>query len=133
MDDLVGFLRDVVRGEQTCSTHVAAGLLRWISAASRAGAGGRSCATKPLALTGREEQIVNGGGGMITAPRIVPILYAADPNAAALQDFAAKLGTSTYFKSVTAEYGVTGVTVAPPVVISDAPPATASDVDACSG
>jgi len=58
MDDLVGFLRDVVRGEQTCSTHVAAGLLRWISAASRTGAGARSCATKPLALTGREEQIV---------------------------------------------------------------------------
>jgi hypothetical protein len=57
------------------------------------------------------------------------VLFASDANLAALEGFAAKLGTSTYLKSVTAEYGVTGVTVTAPVVLPDAPPATALDTD----
>jgi DNA-binding NarL/FixJ family response regulator len=57
MADLVGLLSDVVRGEQTCSTRVAAGLLRRISTASRAGSDARSRANEP-ALTAREEQVV---------------------------------------------------------------------------
>ena len=31
LDDLVGFLSGIMRGEQTCSTRVAAGLMRWIA------------------------------------------------------------------------------------------------------
>jgi len=57
MADLVGFLRDVVRGEQTCSTRVAAGLLRWISTASRGGSDARAGAKEPV-LTAREAQVV---------------------------------------------------------------------------
>jgi len=56
MADLIGFLRDVVRGEQTCSTRVAAGLLRWISTASRGGSDARAGAREP-ALTAREAQV----------------------------------------------------------------------------
>jgi len=55
--DLVGLLREVVRGEQTCSTRVAAGLLRWVSTASRAGSDARAGAKEP-ALTAREAQVV---------------------------------------------------------------------------
>jgi len=57
MAELVGLLSDVVRGEQTCSTRVAAGLLRRISTASRTGSDTRLRAKGP-ALTAREEQVV---------------------------------------------------------------------------
>jgi DNA-binding NarL/FixJ family response regulator len=56
LEELVVFLRNILRGEQTCSTLVAGSLLRWISVASR-GAGARSPAALP-ALTPREEQVI---------------------------------------------------------------------------
>jgi DNA-binding NarL/FixJ family response regulator len=56
--DLAGFLRDIVRGEQTCSTQVAAGLLRWISRSSRGNAAARVRLKEPN-LTAREEQVVH--------------------------------------------------------------------------
>src|SRR6266851_8506599 len=55
--DLVGLLREVVRGEQPCSARVTAGLLRRISTASRAGSDARAGAKEP-ALTAREAQVV---------------------------------------------------------------------------
>lgn len=55
--DLVGFLHDIVHGEQICSTRVAAGLLRWISSTARAGSA-QNPRAKPPALTVREEQVV---------------------------------------------------------------------------
>jgi DNA-binding NarL/FixJ family response regulator len=57
LDELVGFLCDIVRGEQTCSTRVVAALLRWISRSSRADARALPQA-RPPTLTGREEQVV---------------------------------------------------------------------------
>jgi DNA-binding NarL/FixJ family response regulator len=57
LTELVGFLSDVMRGKQVCSTDVAAGLLRWISQASRAGNARQLPAESP-ALTLREEQVV---------------------------------------------------------------------------
>jgi DNA-binding NarL/FixJ family response regulator len=57
MADLVGFLRDVVSGEQTCSTRVAAGLLRWISTAARTGSEAQTTTKEPV-LTIREAQVV---------------------------------------------------------------------------
>jgi hypothetical protein len=72
-------------------------------------------------------QVLPVGGPTLTTPRVVPVLYASDGNLTALEDFASKLGTSTYLTSVTAEYGVTGVTVTAPVVLQGAPPATALD------
>jgi two-component system, NarL family, nitrate/nitrite response regulator NarL len=58
MADLVGFLRDVVRGEQTCSARVTAGLLRWISSASRASTSARARTSNVSSLTPREAQVV---------------------------------------------------------------------------
>jgi DNA-binding NarL/FixJ family response regulator len=57
LTELVGFLGEIVRGKQTCSTHVAGGLLRWISKASRAG-NGRQPQTESPPLTVRERQVV---------------------------------------------------------------------------
>jgi DNA-binding NarL/FixJ family response regulator len=55
--DLARFLHDIVRGEQTCSTQVAAGLLRWISTSSRRGPDPGVRVKEPN-LTAREEQVV---------------------------------------------------------------------------
>jgi hypothetical protein len=74
-------------------------------------------------------QIVNAGGATIATPRVVPLVYSSDRNYVALEDFAAKLGKSSYFTSVTAEYGVTSIEVLPPIVIDPLAPATVSDAD----
>jgi two-component system nitrate/nitrite response regulator NarL len=54
--DLVGFLGGIMRGEQTCSTRVAAGLMRWIADGPRV-----APAAAPVrpALTAREEEIAS--------------------------------------------------------------------------
>jgi hypothetical protein len=74
-------------------------------------------------------QVLPMGGPTFTTPRVVPVLFGADPDAAALRDFFAKLGTTSYLKTATAEYGVASVTIAPPIVLPGAPPATALDTD----
>jgi DNA-binding NarL/FixJ family response regulator len=55
LSDLVDFLRNIVRGEQICSTRVAASLLRWISTTSRNGMHPHG---RVPTLTAREEQVV---------------------------------------------------------------------------
>ena len=55
LSDLVDFLCSIVRGEQICSTRVAASLLRWISTTSRNGMQARG---RVPTLTAREEQVV---------------------------------------------------------------------------
>jgi hypothetical protein len=77
-------------------------------------------------------QMVNAGGPNMPTPHLVPILYAADPNLAALKDYAQKLGTSAYVTSVAAEYGVTSLAVAPPIVLADPPPSAVADSDAAA-
>ena len=54
--DLVGFLSGIMRGEQTCSTRVAAGLMRWIADGPRIET---AAARARPALTAREEEIAS--------------------------------------------------------------------------
>jgi two-component system nitrate/nitrite response regulator NarL len=54
--DLVDFLSGIMRGEQTCSTRVAAGLLRWIADGPRVAT---AAARARPALTAREEEIAS--------------------------------------------------------------------------
>jgi DNA-binding NarL/FixJ family response regulator len=51
---LVGFVAEIARGQQVCSTRVAARLLRWISQAPERG----PMATPQPGLTAREEEVV---------------------------------------------------------------------------
>jgi two-component system nitrate/nitrite response regulator NarL len=55
--DFVRFLQEVMRGQQACSTQVAASLLRWVSRASREIKASSDAATS-TGLTAREEQVV---------------------------------------------------------------------------
>jgi DNA-binding NarL/FixJ family response regulator len=54
--DLIGFLSNIMRGEQTCSTRVAAGLMRWIADGPRID---KAAARARPALTAREEEIAS--------------------------------------------------------------------------
>jgi hypothetical protein len=74
-------------------------------------------------------QIESDGGPVLATPLVVPVLYASDPLVVPLTDYFAKLGASGYLTQALAEYGVESVTIAPPVVLSDPPPASIGDFD----
>jgi hypothetical protein len=77
----------------------------------------------PLPLIGSE------GGPVLATPRIVPVYYSADPLAADLGAFYAKLATSQYLAHALAGYGAASPVIAAPVVVSDAPPVSTLDTD----
>ena len=61
------------------------------------------------------------------APYIVPITYSGDPFAAAIEAFTAGIGATSYWSTVTSEYGTGPATSAPPVHLQTAAPATIDD------
>lgn len=67
------------------------------------------------------------GGTMIAHPKVRPIFFMGDANAAQLGDFHQKLASSQYWRSVAEEYGVGAITPLPPVILGDAPPASITD------
>ncbi len=74
-------------------------------------------------------QIESDGGPVLATPVVVPVLFSSDPLVGPLTDYFAKLGASGYLGSALGEYGVTGVTVAPPVILTDPAPAGIGDED----
>jgi hypothetical protein len=80
----------------------------------------------PLPLLGTD------GGPILSTAKIVPIYYSADPLASDIAAYFAKLSTSAYVGRTVAQYGVTSLSVAPAIAISDAPPASIIDTDIAS-
>ena len=72
-------------------------------------------------------QLQNNGGPVLTAPKIVTVTWAGDPNAAALNAFADGLGATDYWHQVTAEYGIGPATSGLHVSTSDSLGASTSD------
>ena len=56
-------------------------------------------------------QLINLGGRILDRMQIVPITWSGDADAAKLEDFTDKIGGSTYWNSVTCEYGIGPATV----------------------
>jgi hypothetical protein len=73
-----------------------------------------------------------GTGGVLTAPTMVPIFFANDALQAGIESLLSQLPTSTYWSTLETEYGVGPLTVTPSIVLTDAPPSNASDVDVVS-
>jgi hypothetical protein len=69
-------------------------------------------------------QVENQGGPVMTAPKVVPIFYAADDatTVASIKDFVSKLPHSSYWMGFTSEYGVGDVTAEAPIVLTDTLP-----------
>jgi hypothetical protein len=69
-------------------------------------------------------QLVDNGGGKLTAAKIVTVTWATDSNASSLQDFDDRLGASQYWKTALAEYGIGTASSSPAdhVVVQTAAP-----------
>src|SRR5271154_974012 len=70
-------------------------------------------------------QVTTESGPVMTAPKIVPIFYAADvqTTVASLTDFTQKVGQTQYWKTITTEYGSGPATSLTPIQITDTLPA----------
>ncbi len=69
-------------------------------------------------------QVADAGGPVMTAPKIVPIFYAADSamTITQLEDFLSKLPASHWWAGWTKEYGVGALTIASPITLQDTLP-----------
>jgi hypothetical protein len=71
-------------------------------------------------------QDIDGGGGVMTAPNVIPIFFAGDMLESTLESFLAAFATSSYWTALQTEYGVGPLTVGASVVLGDTPPMTAT-------
>jgi hypothetical protein len=74
-------------------------------------------------------EISVGDGGVLVAPKVVPIFFANDDLEGLVEDLLAKLPASPYWSALEAEWGVGPLTVTPSIVLADAPPQTATQDD----
>jgi len=71
-------------------------------------------------------QVAQGPGSVLANPNFIPVFFAGDdvPTETAVEDFVGKLGASTYWSTVTSEYGVGGATAGTAVILTQTAPAT---------
>jgi hypothetical protein len=69
---------------------------------------------------------LNSGGKVLSAPHIVTVVWKDDPNLAQIEAFAGAIGSSTYWSTTTAEYGV-GAATNENLEIATAPPSSLSE------
>jgi hypothetical protein len=74
-------------------------------------------------------QVVNSGGPVIGAPKVLPILYTGDTGASDIEGFVRELTQTTYWTTTTSEYGVGPLTMLPTVTLSGVAPAKVSDAE----
>lgn len=73
-------------------------------------------------------QVGSMGGPVLAHPRVQPIIYADDDNAADIQAFLAELERTPYWSSTTSEYGVGALSVLPAIRLPSEAPASTTDV-----
>jgi hypothetical protein len=73
-------------------------------------------------------QVVNYGGPVVTAPVLQSITFPGYDLVSQMDDFVAKIGSTTYWEGTVGEYGVGTPTVQPPVHLTTAAPASIDDV-----
>lgn len=74
-------------------------------------------------------QAANSGGKLIKNPKVIPIVFQGDPNAAKIAEFHTNLAGSQYWTSIAAEYNISAITPLPMVTIAETPPTNISDDD----
>ena len=78
---------------------------------------------------GSAPQLVNLGGSVLAAPKIVPIFFANDATVQAqVEDFLTQLSTSAFWTTTTSEYGVGNIIVEPTIVTTDSTPGTDTEL-----
>jgi hypothetical protein len=74
-------------------------------------------------------QVINSGGPVVAAPKVLPILYTGDPGAPDVGAFLDELTRTTYWGETTSEYGVGPLTLLPTVTLPEVGPPTISDAE----
>ena len=75
-------------------------------------------------------QVINAGGPVLTAPKLVTVTFASDPLGSSLNEFAMKLGAAkAYWSGATAEYGVGPIASVVSYVATDSLPVMLDDTD----
>jgi hypothetical protein len=68
-------------------------------------------------------EVQSRGGAVVAAPKVVAIVFAGDPLAGPITDFTSKIGTSSYWTDLAAEYGVGPMTALATIVVNEPAPA----------
>ena len=71
-------------------------------------------------------QVADYGGPVLSAPKVLPIVFSGDSQVASINAFLAEVAASAYWQQTTSEYGVGALTVLPAVTLP-APPASITD------
>jgi hypothetical protein len=74
-------------------------------------------------------QVINSGGPVVAAPKVLPILYAGDPGASDVGAFLDELTRTAYWGETTSEYGVGPLTLLSTVTLPEVGPPTISDAE----
>ena len=69
------------------------------------------------------------GGSVLAAPKVVPIFFTGDTTVQPqIESFLQMMAGSTYWTTISSEYGVGALTIEPSVVATDTPPTTDADL-----
>ncbi len=100
-------------------------------AGATGGAGAAATAGGPFVPAPHQTlpQVINSGGPVVTAPKVLPILYTGDTGASDVGAFLQELTRTTYWGETTSEYGVGPLTVLPTVTLSEVGPPVISDAE----
>jgi hypothetical protein len=93
------------------------------------GDGGDAAVGYPAVVPTNVPQVTSETGPVMTAPKIVPIFYAADESAtiASLTDFSNKIGQTQYWTKLATEYGSAAATSLTPIQLTDVLPESYDD------
>jgi hypothetical protein len=75
----------------------------------------------PLATT--------AGGPVVTHPRFVPVVFAAEDRTADIGALTKAIAASSYWTSIVGQYGVGAASAVDPIVVQETPPASLDDVE----
>jgi hypothetical protein len=74
-------------------------------------------------------RIETGAGPVLKTPNVVPVFFGADSFEPQIERFLAQLSSSSYWTETTGEYGVSGLQLAPSIVVSDPIPTSTTDLE----
>jgi hypothetical protein len=86
-------------------------------------------ATYPATLPNVPQCVAEIGATLLTKPQLVLVTFNADPRASALEALVQALGSSSYWQSVTSEYGVGPLSALSPIHLTDKPASKLADAD----
>ena len=83
----------------------------------------------PAFLPNAPQEKSSSGGLTIAHPRVVPVFFPGDADRSTLETFLGKLAASSYWKTISAPYGIDAPVISPSVAMTTAAPASMLDPD----